>query len=122
MEKDVGDYAEVVKILIANGANVNVKIQHRITPLHWAAYIGHPEIAKMLIANGANVNAISGFGNTPLDVAAKAGYQEIARMLIANGAHANNVKNAKDEGKSMLDHMQDLLETGIDAAEVLKRQ
>ena len=52
-------HKEIAELLIANGADVNVKNDFGPTPLHWAADEGHKEIVELLIANGANVNAKS---------------------------------------------------------------
>ena len=58
------------------------------TPLHEAAYWGHPEIAKMLIANGADVNVADDTEKLHSIVRHWVD-QEIAKMLIAIGAYIN---------------------------------
>ena len=55
--------AEIAKVLIDNGAEVNAKSDRGDTPLHWAAEKNAAEIAKVLIANGAEVNAKSDHGD-----------------------------------------------------------
>ena len=57
-------HKEIVELLIANGADVNVK--EKDTPMHKAAMNGHKEIIELLIANGADVNAKSVDNNTLL--------------------------------------------------------
>ena len=51
-------------ILIANGANVNVKNNYGETPLH---KVDNQKVAALLISHGANVNAKNNYGETPLN-------------------------------------------------------
>merc|ERR550519_367556 len=48
---------EVVKALVAEGADVNKRNKLNYTPLHYAAYSGHTEIAIYLREHGADVNS-----------------------------------------------------------------
>ena len=97
------DYAEknvIIKLLIAQGADVNAKTEGGDTPLHFAASMGHKEIAELLIANGADVNAKSQHEHTPLHFAARTGEKEVAGLLIDKGADVNA---ASRNGKTPLD-------------------
>ena len=111
---------EIVELLIANGADVNLrsgmvvktkdgsdgeqmvqKIANDRTPLDMAIFREHNEIAELLIAKGADVNARDDDGFTPLHIAAYEGHKEIAELLIAEGADVN----AKDDdGDTPLDY------------------
>ena len=71
---------EIVKLLIANGANVQARDNAAL--IH-AAIDGEDEIVKLLIANRADVQADD---NYALRVAAENGHYEIVKLLIANGA------------------------------------
>ena len=64
---------DVVEVLIAAGADVNVKDdEYGGTGLHFAANSCHTDIACVLIdANPDNINATNKVGNTPLHVAAR---------------------------------------------------
>ena len=66
------DDAEVIKILIVEGALVNVTNWRGETPLHWAAgYNKNAQIVRGLIdEGGANVNARNNDCKTPLHFAA----------------------------------------------------
>ena len=81
----VGDI-EQVKLLIAQGEDVNQSDFGRGTPLHQAAIWGNGEMAELLLAEGADVNLGDSLLGTPLEMAALKGNEEVAVVLIANGA------------------------------------
>ena len=58
---------EIAELLIAKGADVNIKDKSGYTPLYAAAIDGHWEIAELLIAKGVDVNAKDSIGMTALD-------------------------------------------------------
>lgn len=63
---------EILKLLVAQGADVNYADPQKITPLHRAATYGHVAAAGILVAAGADVNARESFmGRTPLHRAAE---------------------------------------------------
>jgi ankyrin repeat protein len=106
--------SEIVKLLIASGADINATItsSDNSTPLHWAAGGGvcapNLEIAKLLLMKGAEVDAKTKVGNTPLIWAAKSEDERavaVAELLLAHGADLNcqgfdgiPLQYAKDEG------------------------
>jgi ankyrin repeat protein len=51
------DHADVVQVLLDNGADVNAATDSGFVALFWAARYGHEKVVKLLIDNGANVNA-----------------------------------------------------------------
>ncbi len=81
--------AEIVRLLIEAGANVNAADYLGQTPLEWAAKYASPEIVEMLIKAGANVNAESRYGTVLM-----AGRRvEISKRLIEAGADVNAGKH-----------------------------
>ena len=48
-----------MKVLLENGAEVNVVDKQKCTALHFAAIHGHADVAKVLIQNGTDVNAVN---------------------------------------------------------------
>lgn len=61
------------------------------TPLHLAAFFGHPELAKALLNRGANVDSRStnAMKNTPLHAAIAGRKSDVVRVLIDRGADVN---------------------------------
>ncbi len=76
-----GNYTEIVRMLIENGATVNVKQQAGSTPLHSAAQNGNLEMLILMLENGAEVNARMEGGKLPADLAREKGFDEIAEIL-----------------------------------------
>ncbi len=87
----------VTELLIANGLDVNAKINSMApseiqgsTPLHLAAGSGKVEVVEVLIRNGAEINAKASYYHyTPLHLAALNGRKAVAELLIDKGADVN---------------------------------
>ncbi len=77
---------DVVKLLIANGADVNAKNKDDDTPLIEAAKGADKELLELLVANGADVNAKGKDDLTAVDNAARQGRTDIVGFLLAKGA------------------------------------
>ncbi len=80
-----------VERLIAGGAAHNAYSDDGWTPLHLAAFFGHPTIIELLLARGADVTARSrnANGNTPLHAALAADHKMAAGLLMGSGADVN---------------------------------
>jgi ankyrin repeat protein len=114
--------ADVMKLLLAKGGNVNTKESERgQTALMWAAAEKHPEVLRLLLENGADVgartvapappagadgqaarrrppsNGANGF--TALLFAARVGDVDGVRILLDGGAKPNDTT---DDGMSAL--------------------
>jgi ankyrin repeat protein len=76
-----GNYTDIARLLIENGAQVNVRQQAGLTPLHSAAQNGNLELLILLLENGADVNARMEGGKLPADLAREKGFKEIADIL-----------------------------------------
>jgi ankyrin repeat protein len=76
-----GDYTSIARMLIENGAIINVKQQAGVTPLHSAAQNGNLELLILLLEKGAEVNARMEGGKLPADLAREKGFEEIAEIL-----------------------------------------
>lgn len=98
-----------VKLLIENGADVNVKDKDDLTPLHYASMNGYINIIKLLIKNSADIDAQGGnmyiqregeepeligpMKFTPLHYAVKHKHYDVAELLIKKGADVK-IRNA----------------------------
>jgi ankyrin repeat protein len=78
---------EIVELLIAHGADINMPNYDDNTPLHIATMGGNIEIVELLIARGADINLPNYDEDTPLHIATRKGNKEIVELLIAH--HAN---------------------------------
>jgi len=72
---------DLVRILLASGADPNVAQAGGWTPLHQAAAHGREEIAKLLLNRGASLTAKSDDGRTPLEMARAKGHSELEALL-----------------------------------------
>jgi ankyrin repeat protein len=76
-----GNYTEIARMLIENGAKVNVVQQAGATPLHSAAQNGNLELIILLLESGAEVFTRMEGGKLPADLAREKGFEEIADIL-----------------------------------------
>ena len=87
--------------LIAEGANVNVRVANGSTPLHYALRFYSKEnkdFARILTDNGADVNARDEKGSTPLINAVRSEDVETVRLLLSKGANPN-LGSREDNGR-----------------------
>jgi len=79
-------HAEIVKILIDNGADLNSCDFYGWTPLMKAVYGGHVETVQALVEKNAKVNIKNNGGITALYIAELKAQPEILRLLNDAGA------------------------------------
>ncbi len=87
------------KVISAIGENNSLLESHNTdgwTPLHLAAFFGHPELAQALLDKGAqiDVRSTNSMKNTPLHAAAAGGKTNLVQILLKRGADVN----ARQEG------------------------
>lgn len=64
-------HAELVSLLVAHGADVNIRDASQATPLHDAAYRGQVEISICLLQAGADLSLLNDDGHTAYDSSLK---------------------------------------------------
>jgi len=102
---------EVVKELILQGANINVKSKFGETPLQLASREGHLKIVKELISQGAKIDEKDKSGNTPLQFASRHGHLEIVKELISQGANYTDLleKLEKNGNKDRIEELEKII-------------
>jgi ankyrin repeat protein len=77
------------ELLIANGADLNLKNSDGETPLHFAAQHDNFDMVKLLVEKGSQINAKENHGYTVLDIAemfVRSRRKEFLDFLLQNGA------------------------------------
>ncbi|CAB1340430.1 unnamed protein product [Coregonus sp. 'balchen'] len=111
-------HAEIVQVLLENGAKVNCSDKYGTTPLIWAARKGHFDCVMHLLENGADVDQEGANSMTALIVAVKGGFTEVVKELLKRNPNVNMTDKdgntalmiAAKEGYTEI--VQDLLDAG----------
>ena len=81
--------ADAAKLLIENGANIEIKCDAGRTPLLEAAVRGQTKVAKVLIELGADVTASEKFGTSALGLAVMSGNTTMVELILKSGVNIN---------------------------------
>uniref|UniRef100_R7W0W8 Protein TANC2 n=1 Tax=Aegilops tauschii TaxID=37682 RepID=R7W0W8_AEGTA len=107
---------EIVKLLLARGADVNGSSQHG-TPLHLAAVKGHESTVEVLLEHHPDVNKVVPSNLvTPLKAALLSASTPCVKLLVQAGANVNDVNNslARAASEGLTECVKCLLEAGAD--------
>ncbi|NHF59545.1 hypothetical protein FK220_009350 [Flavobacteriaceae bacterium TP-CH-4] len=115
-----------VKILIANGVDVNEMLYGEGTALYRALQHSNSEIAGLLLESGADPNLGSTSDGYPIMAAIASGDEEMVRLLIKRGADVN--RSFPGDGNAMIQAarygflgiMKILVEAGADVNKGVK--
>ena len=101
-------FAQIVKLLLENGAQVNTRDEEGRTPLMEAAGYGRLTTVRVLLDKDADLEAIDDYGNTALLLAAcdcalatMPDTYETAKLLLESGANVN-VRNKDGDTPLMI--------------------
>ena len=94
----LGDVERLRTLLDGDPALANAWSDDGFTPLHYAAFFGHPEAAKLLVDRGARLEARStneefALDAMPLHSAVAAGQRDVCDVLLDAGADVNAVQH-----------------------------
>ncbi|XP_021951020.2 ankyrin repeat domain-containing protein 49 isoform X1 [Folsomia candida] len=91
------DHSEVIKYLIAHGAQVEKGTEDGWTPLHCATHWNSYKAARQLVNSNANVNAQTNGGQTPLHIASNQQSRECMIILLSHPGIDITLKNSLGE-------------------------
>jgi ankyrin repeat protein len=121
----VGDKAKTIRVLLENGADVNVQDESWMktgsTPLMYAVMQGDAALVQALLTKGARLDLKNKDGNTALSLAKKDGLEYITQLLEKPASVGSSqppdpsthplFKAIKED---RLDHIKDLVAKGAD--------
>lgn len=82
--------AEMVRLLLAAGADTEYRDHNGDRALLWAASEGHAEVVRLLLAAGSPPDSdLDPYGETPLMEASTYAHDDVAVLLLAAGADPN---------------------------------
>ncbi len=84
-------YEEIVRFLLQEGARVDMRNDHRATPLCLAIEEGHTEIVRILLQAGAKFEDQDSLRKNSLYLAASCGRVEILKILLQAGAKFDHI-------------------------------
>ena len=98
---NVYDFTNVAKILLDNGADVNLQ-----NPLLIAAHVGNLKMVQLLLARGANINATNSTGQNALQIAQQQEHTNIVKFFkdyeIVEAIHLlQNTKAGPEDPRSV---------------------
>jgi ankyrin repeat protein len=87
--------SEMVRALLAAGADATIVDRQGNTPLHWAARAGDRDVAEMLLVKNCALDAKNDQGETPLHWGMRSGRSgfEVVVFLLDNGARPSCLNN-----------------------------
>ena len=78
--------ANMVRRLLEQGADPNIRRHDNTTALHRVSYHGSVEVGRLLLSYGAKVDEKDESGRTPFQIASSRGKDEMTKLLIEYGA------------------------------------
>jgi len=90
---------EVIRVLLENGAQIDVTDEYGKTPLFYACQFGQRLAAKKLLTHRANKTIKDEKGRLPIDIAQENKHNDVVRLLEQNTIKPKNKKNNRKAQK-----------------------
>uniref|UniRef100_A0A182MH64 Uncharacterized protein n=1 Tax=Anopheles culicifacies TaxID=139723 RepID=A0A182MH64_9DIPT len=84
-------YSDVVKMLLEQGANVQLRDSNGNSALHFAVECGCAKTVRLLLRHGASAGVKNSLGKSPLQLAIANEHRKIIRMLLHCGQKVENL-------------------------------
>lgn len=101
--------SECLIYLVGRGADVNVKNDDDIYPLHMAASEGQIECLQILLDLRVNISVVDKRGQTPLDLAKLWGHRDCAKLLTGKVWHKSKKEQSDQEKLKSKSQAQEIL-------------
>lgn len=102
MHASANGHLDIVKVLIENGATVDLATpDNKFTALMLASFMGHLDVVRRLLTAGAKVNAVATEGMTALMYASMKRHLDVARLLIQQNANPELKNSAGRSAKDL---------------------
>lgn len=88
-----GNHVDVVRLLIARGANVNAQDEQRDSAFLLASASGYTDIVQATLAAGADLASTNRYGGTALIPACHYGHVETVRLLLTTDIAVDHVND-----------------------------
>eukprot|EP00439_Symbiodinium_sp_Y106_P075180 s742_g14.t2 len=85
----IDGHADIVKVLLEAGADVNSIDEYSATALMRAATFDRAELCSLLLEAGANMDLVDRHGMTALGMATLKGHAEVVKVLLEGGSDVN---------------------------------
>ncbi|KAL1488388.1 hypothetical protein ABEB36_014862 [Hypothenemus hampei] len=79
-------HLDVVKFLISQGANINLRDVEYNVALHWAAFKGSSDIIELLLNLNSDINVLNVHGDSPLHISAREDHYNCVIILLSRQA------------------------------------
>ncbi|KAI9436579.1 hypothetical protein H4582DRAFT_1816479 [Lactarius indigo] len=83
-----GGHLQIVRSLLRNSVDVDVRDNLDGTALQWASQEGYCDVVQFLLDHGAYVDSMDKYKNTSLALAAQNGHVDVVRVLLGHNADA----------------------------------
>jgi len=89
---------EMLKVLVAHGANLGVADQQGDSAVYWAARQGHAPVIRFLVEHGVHVNQQNKLGESCLHAGCKYGHTAVVEYLVSIHTNIDLQDSHKESG------------------------